>query len=60
LLILSSRILVWGIAGCTEGLQLTVEGEKRRFWIPQVLPYQGRPGVPAGMLVFDVELLAIK
>lgn len=48
------------IAGWTEGLQLMVEGEKRRFWIPQDLAYQGRPGVPAGMLVFDVELLGIK
>ena len=48
------------IAGWTEGLQLMVVGEKRRFWIPQKLAYQGRPGAPAGMLVFDVELLDIK
>jgi peptidylprolyl isomerase len=48
------------IAGWTEGLQLMVVGEKRRFWIPQKLAYQGRPGSPAGMLVFDVELLDIK
>ena len=48
------------IAGWTEGLQLMVIGEKRRFWIPQDLAYQGRPGAPAGMLVFDVELLGIK
>jgi FKBP-type peptidyl-prolyl cis-trans isomerase len=47
------------IAGWTEGLQLMVEGEKRRLWIPQELAYQGRPGAPAGMLVFDVELLKI-
>lgn len=47
------------IAGWTEGLQLMVEGEKRRFWIPQKLAYQGRPGAPAGMLVFDVELISI-
>lgn len=47
------------IAGWTEGLQLMVVGEKRRFWIPQKLAYQGRPGAPAGMLVFDVELLEI-
>ncbi|MDF1564079.1 MAG: FKBP-type peptidyl-prolyl cis-trans isomerase [Deltaproteobacteria bacterium] len=47
------------IAGWTEGVQLMVEGEKRRFWIPQELAYQGRPGPPAGMLVFDVELIAI-
>ena len=45
------------IAGWTEGLQLMVQGEKRRFWIPESLAYQGRPGAPAGMLVFDVELI---
>lgn len=48
------------IAGWTEGLQLFVEGEKRRLWIPQDLAYKGQPGAPAGMLVFDVELLSIK
>ena len=47
------------IAGWTEGLQLMVEGEKRRFWIPENLAYGGRPGAPQGMLVFDVELLRI-
>ena len=47
------------IAGWTEGVQLMVEGERRRFWIPEKLAYQGRPGAPAGMLVFDVELLKV-
>ena len=47
------------IPGWTEGLQLMVVGEKRRFWIPENLAYGGRPGMPAGMLVFDVELLDI-
>lgn len=47
------------IAGWTEGVQLMVEGEKRRFWIPQDLAYKGAPGAPAGMLVFDVELIEI-
>ena len=47
------------IAGWTEGVQLMVVGEKTRFWIPENLAYQGRPGAPAGMLVFDVELLDI-
>lgn len=47
------------IPGWTEGIQLMVVGEKRRFWIPQELAYKGRPGAPAGMLVFDVELLDI-
>jgi peptidylprolyl isomerase len=48
------------IKGWTEGLQLMVVGEKRRFWIPVELAYQGRPGKPAGMLVFDVELLSFQ
>jgi peptidylprolyl isomerase len=47
------------IAGWTEGLQLMVEGEKRRLWIPEKLAYKGQPGRPAGMLVFDVELIQI-
>ncbi len=45
------------IPGWTEGIQLMVVGEKRRFWIPEELAYAHRPGAPAGMLVFDVELL---
>jgi len=48
------------IPGWTEGLQLMVTGEKRRLWIPEKLAYDGRPGKPAGMLVFDVELLGIE
>ena len=49
------------IPGWTEGLQLMVEGEKRRFWIPAKLAYGENPqgGAPAGTLVFDVELIKI-
>lgn len=47
------------IRGWTEGLQLMVVGEKRRFWIPEELAYGGRRD-PRGMLVFDVELIAIQ
>ena len=49
------------IKGWTEGLQLMVEGEKRRFWIPSDLAYgkNQSAGAPAGTLVFDVELLKI-
>lgn len=47
------------IAGWTEGVQLMVEGEKRRFWIPVELAYNNSPGKPAGMLVFDIELIKI-
>jgi FKBP-type peptidyl-prolyl cis-trans isomerase len=46
------------IAGWTEGLQLMVEGEERRLWIPENLAYGGR-SKPYGMLVFDVQLLQI-
>ncbi len=50
------------IKGWTEGLQLMVVGEKRRFWIPAGLAYGENPGGgrPGGLLVFDVELLGIK
>ena len=48
------------IAGWTEGLQLMVVGEKRRFWIPASLAYEKMPSRPQGMLVFDIELLAVK
>ena len=48
------------IPGWTEGLQLVGEGEKARLWIPEELAYKGRKGAPAGMLVFDVELISIK
>lgn len=50
------------IKGWTEGLQLMKEGDKMRFWIPADLAYgekPTRPGAPAGMLVFDVELIAV-
>jgi len=47
------------IAGWTEGLQLMVEGEERRFWIPEELAYRGQQGRPSGMLVFDVLLIEI-
>ena len=45
------------ITGWTEGVQMMVEGEKRRFWIPEGLAYRGAD--PKGMLVFDIELVRI-
>ena len=48
------------VRGWTEGLQMMVEGEKRRLWIPEAMAYQGQAGQPQGMLVFDVELIDIK
>lgn len=49
------------IKGWIEGVQLMVEGEKRRFWIPASLAYgENAPGgSPGGMVVFDVELIKI-
>jgi len=47
------------IAGWTEGVQLMVEGEKARFWIPEKLAYKGE-SAPYGMLVFDIELIKIQ
>jgi FKBP-type peptidyl-prolyl cis-trans isomerase len=50
------------IKGWTEGVQLMKIGDSYRFWIPGNLAYGNRPtrpGVPAGILVFDVELLDI-
>ncbi|MGZ8710358.1 MAG: FKBP-type peptidyl-prolyl cis-trans isomerase [Thermoanaerobaculia bacterium] len=47
------------IKGWTEGLQLMVEGEKTRFWIPAKLAYGNDKTKPQGMLVFDVELVKI-
>jgi FKBP-type peptidyl-prolyl cis-trans isomerase len=48
------------IPGWTEGLQLMVKGEKRKFWIPAKLAYEGMEGRPQGMLVFEVELIDFK
>jgi peptidylprolyl isomerase len=48
------------IPGWTQGVQMMVEGEKRRFWIPSTLAYDGQEGQPQGMLVFEIELLRIE
>src|SRR5687768_12853022 len=48
------------IKGWGEGVQLMVEGEKRRLWIPAELAYAGQPTRPQGMLVFDIELLEVR
>lgn len=49
------------IKGWSEVLQLMVEGEKVRVWIPAELAYGETPrrGAPAGQLTFDIELLRI-
>jgi peptidylprolyl isomerase len=47
------------VKGWTEGVQLMVEGERTRFWIPENLAYKGEAGSPKGMLVFDIDLVNI-
>ena len=50
------------IPGWTEVLQLMTKGEKRRVWIPAKLAYgeHPKPGQPAGMLCFEIELLEVR
>jgi len=48
------------IDGWKEGVQLMVEGERTRFWIPEDLAYKGEGGGPRGHLVFDIELIRIQ
>jgi FKBP-type peptidyl-prolyl cis-trans isomerase len=49
------------IKGFTEAVQMMVEGETRRMWIPEELAYGATPRetAPKGMLIFEVELLKI-
>jgi peptidylprolyl isomerase len=49
------------IKGWTEGVQLMVSGETRRFWFAGKLAYDGsdRADAPKGMLVFDIALVAV-
>lgn len=51
------------ISGWTEGLQLMVEGDKFRFFIPSNLAYGNRATgkiTPGSLLIFEVELLEIQ
>lgn len=48
------------IPGWTDALLGMAVGDRVRMWIPEELAYKGAPGRPAGMLVFDVELIAIQ
>lgn len=50
------------IKGWTEGVQLMVEGEKRRFVIPADLAYGNSSAgkiPPGSTIIFDVELMTI-
>ncbi|HEY4060182.1 MAG TPA: FKBP-type peptidyl-prolyl cis-trans isomerase, partial [Kofleriaceae bacterium] len=48
------------IVGWQDTLPLMSVGDKWRLWVPAELAYAGAPNRPQGMLVTDVELLAIK
>jgi FKBP-type peptidyl-prolyl cis-trans isomerase len=48
------------IRGWTDALTHMTVGQVRRVWIPEELAYRGAAGMPAGMLVFDIELIAIQ
>ena len=51
------------LPGWREGVLHMVVGEKARLWLPASLAYGEKPAgrrLPAGNLVFDVELLAIE
>ncbi len=45
------------IPGWREGVKLMTVGDTFRFWIPEKDAYRGAPGKPAGLLIFDVELI---
>jgi peptidylprolyl isomerase len=50
------------ILGWREALPSMVVGEKRRLWVPAALAYGAKPrrGVPAGDLVYELELVGIE
>ena len=48
------------IPGWREALMSMKIGEKRRLWIPPELAYRNQPGRPKGMVVFDLEVVAIR
>jgi len=50
------------IKGFAEGMLLMRVGEQRRLWIPGALGYGDapKPGRPTGLLVFDIELVALQ
>ena len=48
------------IPGWREGVKLMTAGDTFRFWIPEKDAYRGAPGKPAGLLIFDVELIAVE
>lgn len=53
----SSFPLDKALTGWRECVRLMTVGEKRRCWVPEALGYKGQAGKPAGMVVFDIELI---
>jgi peptidylprolyl isomerase len=49
-----------GLRGWVEGLQTMVVGERRRFWLPEALAFQGQPNRPAGPMVYELALRKIE
>ncbi len=50
------------VRGLSQGIEQMVEGEVAKFWIPAPLAYGDAPEdprIPAGPLVFQIELLKI-
>lgn len=62
--VLRRQPLTIGLNQVIEGWRVGVAGMKigeiRRIWIPESLAYKGQANRPAGMLVFDVELLRVE
>lgn len=56
----SSFVLNQVIPGWREGVKLMTVGDKFRFWIPEKDAYRGAKDKPAGLLIFDVELVAME
>lgn len=48
------------IDGWTDVMQRLRVGDSIRVWIPKKYAYKGASGKPAGLLVFDIELLGIE
>ena len=46
------------MTGWSEGIAVMSVGDRVRFWIPGSMAWDGAPGKPQGMLVFDVELVS--
>ncbi len=48
------------IPGWREGVKLMTVGDHFRFWIKEQDAYRGAKGKPAGLLIFDVELVGME